>query len=258
MKRLLILSLFMFSGPMFVQAAGADGMAARAIEVAAEEMRLTREIEQLAQNKREVEKALKVLQEEECPVCMDKFEKFEDVWLLPKKGARCGHAFHPNCIVQAAIQKLECPTCREPIVKKEIVPLVIEKLWAELVAKNQELDEITAEKAEVTKEISALEGLLRSETFNERERPIAEENLRMRKEIDFQLLLQIQDARQDFIEIQARLDNPEDELDQHWSDSDESDDEFEEGLQEQLLVEDGNEIVHHDGDWYPLQPLAEE
>jgi hypothetical protein len=142
MKRLLILNLLFFTGPALIQAAGADGMAARVIEVAAEEMRLVREIEQLARNKEEVEKTLKVLKEEECPVCMEEFEKLDDVWLLPKKGARCGHAFHPDCIVQAATVKLECPSCRENLSPADVPPLPEEEIDLDVMEGVEIVDEL--------------------------------------------------------------------------------------------------------------------
>lgn len=109
MNRLLLLSLLMFSG-----LSGAVGSVADLY---------LEQVEELSRNIREIEKTLLVLKKQECPVCLMEFDDSDDIWILPKIGARCGHALHTDCISQWASQKLTCPACRENLSLNDVPQL---------------------------------------------------------------------------------------------------------------------------------------
>jgi hypothetical protein len=57
---------------------------------------------------------------QECPICL------EPCSLNGEHRAsvtRCGHIFGRNCIINALRSKWECPTCRKPVRKKELIQI---------------------------------------------------------------------------------------------------------------------------------------
>lgn len=48
----------------------------------------------------------------ECAVCLNEFQHYETLRLLPK----CGHVFHPNCIDAWLASCATCPVCRAKLV----------------------------------------------------------------------------------------------------------------------------------------------
>lgn len=107
MKRLLILSLLLFSGPAFVNAGGADadGMASRAAEVAALAMA------ESAQE--EVEK---------CAVCLEVLNSQPTI-----SAGQCKHHFHKDCLHGWAKQHKNCPLCRGDLSKDSLKEMGIEQ-----------------------------------------------------------------------------------------------------------------------------------
>jgi hypothetical protein len=47
---------------------------------------------------------------EECPICLEIFDEYDDVELLCT--LKCGHSYHKKCLSDWLFKDSSCPTCR--------------------------------------------------------------------------------------------------------------------------------------------------
>lgn len=87
---------------------------------------------------------------QECPICLETCTASGDHRVVVTK---CGHIFGRNCIVLALKSKLECPTCRKPSKKKELVNIYDCKVIAIDSSKVDILTEQLREQKEISQRV---------------------------------------------------------------------------------------------------------
>ena len=64
----------------------------------------------------------KILEENECPICLEKID-FEKDFVTTK----CKHRFHFSCLQKSLKNNNSCPVCRETLSEKKDIETIIEK-----------------------------------------------------------------------------------------------------------------------------------
>lgn len=58
---------------------------------------------------------MKMVNINECPICLDEFQKGENLRILPK----CSHGYHVKCIDKWFLSHSSCPICRQSLLIKD-------------------------------------------------------------------------------------------------------------------------------------------